>query len=155
MEFRKAGRKDVPSILTLIQDTIRTVYPRYYLPGIVDYFLDWHSRERVAAAVEAGQVAVLLDGGRLVGTGSREGNYIGRLFVLPECQGRGWGSLILARLEAEAAKEKHTAVWLSASLPAVCLYDRRGYRTVEHRREETKDGSMLVWDVMEKQLREE
>lgn len=155
MEYRKAEQADILSVLELIQNTIRTVYPRYYLPGIVEYFLEWHSLERLSAAVEAGQVEVLLDGsGRIIGTGSREGDYIGRVFVLPECQGRGHGSRILARLEEAVARE-HAAAWLSASLPAVRLYEHRGYRTVEHRCEETKDGSMLVWDVMEKQLRED
>lgn len=154
MKYRKAGRQDLAAVMALICDTIYTVYPRYYPQGCVDFFLDWHSPDRVAASIEAGQVNLLLDsGGRLVGTGSQEGNYISRVFVRPEYQGRGYGRMILDRLEA-AVGEAWSAVRLDASLPAVRLYERRGYRTVEHQSEETASGCVLVWDVMEKQLRE-
>ena len=118
MKYRKAGRQDLAAVMALICDTIYTVYPRYYPQGCVDFFLDWHSPERVAASIEAGQVNLLLDsGGRLVGTGSQEGNYISRVFVRPEYQGRGYGRMILDRLEA-AVGEAWSAVRLDASLPA-------------------------------------
>lgn len=145
--------KDFPAIAALVRDTIRLVYPRYYPQGVVDYFLEWHSPERIAAAMEAGQVNILLDdNGRLVGTGSREDDHITRLYVWPDCQGRGYGSYILKRLE-EAISEKWDTVQLDASLPAVELYERKGYRTMEHQSEKTADGCVLVWDVMEKRLR--
>lgn len=154
MEYRKARLEDTVSVAALVHDTIRAVYPRYYPQGVVDYFLEWHSPERIAAGVEAGQVDVLLDGsGRLVGTGSREDDHITRLYVCPDCQGQGYGSYILERLE-ESVSEKWDTVQLDASLPAVELYERKGYRTVEHQSEKTVDGSVLVWDVMEKRLRE-
>lgn len=154
MEYRKANQSDFPALLALVRDTIRAIYPRYYPQGCVDYFLCWHSPERVAAAIEAGQVNVLLDGGKLVGTGSQEGNHITRVFVLPEYQGRGYGRYILDWLE-EAVAAEYDAVRLDASLPAVRLYEHRGYHTVEHQSEETESGCVLVWDVMEKRLREE
>ncbi len=154
MEYRKASRRDFSAVLALIQDTIRTVFPRYYPQGCVDYFLSWHGPERVSAAITAGQVNVLLDGGVLVGTGSRKKNHIERVFVLPEYQGRGYGRYILDRLE-EAVAVDHDTVQLDASLPAARLYERRGYHTVEHQSEETESGCVLVWDVMEKRLRED
>ena len=96
---------------------------------------------------------VLLDGEKLVGTGSREDNHITRVFVLPEYQGRGYGRYILDRLE-EAVAKNYDTVQLDASLPAARLYERRGYHTVEHQSEETASGCVLVWDVMEKRLEE-
>ena len=154
MEYRKADQADFSAVLALIQDTIRAIYPRYYPQGCVDYFLNWHSQERVSAAIEAGQVHILLDGGELVGTGSQEGDHITRVFVLPERQGRGYGRYILDRLE-EAVAADYDTVQLDASLPAVHLYERRGYHTVEHQSEETESGCVLVWDVMEKRPRED
>ena len=154
MEYRKADQADFSAVLALIQDTIRAIYPRYYPQGCVDYFLNWHSQERVSAAIDAGQVYILLDGGELVGTGSQEGDRITRVFVLPERQGRGYGRYILDRLE-EAVAADYDTVQLDASLPAVHLYERRGYHTVEHQSEETESGCVLVWDVMEKRLGED
>ena len=154
MEYRKADQADFSAVLALIQDTIRAIYPRYYPQGCVDYFLNWHSQGRVSAAIEAGQVHILLDGGELVGTGSQEGDHITRVFVRPERQGRGYGRYILDRLE-EAVAADYDTVQLDASLPAVHLYERRGYHTVEHQSERTEGGCVLVWDVMEKRLRED
>ena len=85
---------------------------------------------------------------------SREGDHITRVFVLPERQGRGYGRYILDRLE-EAVAADYDTVRLDASLPAVHLYERRGYHTVEHQSERTEGGCVLVWDVMEKRLRED
>ena len=154
MEYRKACRTDVPAVISLVGETIRAVYPKYYPQGVVDYFLEWHSPERIAAAVEAGQVNVMLDAGKLVGTGSQEEGHISRVFVLPEYQGRGYGRYILDRLE-KAVGAAHDTVQVDASLPAVLLYERRGYRTVAHQREVTDSGCVLVWDVMEKRLKGE
>ena len=62
--------------------------------------------------------------------------------------------IILDRLE-EAVAADYNTVQLDASLPAVHLYERRGYHTVEHQSEGTESGCVLVWDVMEKRLRED
>jgi len=154
VEYRKAGPEDLEAVLNLVRDTIRTTYPRYYPQGCVDFFVDWYSPERLFTAIADGQVSVLLDdGGNMVGTGSQEGNHITRVFVLPRYQGRGYWRYILDRLEEAVAKDCDT-VRLDASLPAVQLYERRGYRTVEHQSEEAEGSCVLVWDVMEKYLRE-
>ncbi len=45
--------------------------------------------------------------------------------------GQGCGSHIMNCLEFEIAK-KHDIASLDASLPAACLYEHRGYKTVGH-----------------------
>ena len=77
--------------------------------------------------VESGNRDVLLDEGKIVGVGCADGNHITSVYVLPECQGQGFGSHILDCLEARIAREHETAV-LDASLPAVMLYEHRGYK---------------------------
>ncbi len=57
---------------------------------------------------------------------------------------RASGSLIMDCLEA-GTMQQHGAAILDASLPAVCFYEHRGYRTVGH-------GVKLVYEIMEKRL---
>lgn len=38
MEFLKAKKEDLEQIYALVQDTIKEVYPKYYLKEIIDMF---------------------------------------------------------------------------------------------------------------------
>ena len=142
---------DTDAIFMLVQSSIRAVYPRYYPPQVVAFFLRLHSRAAIAADIAAGQVGALYLNGQLAGTGSFCGAHITRVYVAPSCLNQGCGSYILDRLEAEIAA-RAGAVQLDASLPAAHLYERRGYRTVAHRALPVDEGMILVYEVMEKTL---
>lgn len=55
-------------------------------------------------------------------------------------------------LEKKIAKMYDTAI-LDASLPAACLYEHRGYKTVGHGIYELKNDVKLVYEIMEKKLK--
>jgi len=42
---------------------------------------------------------ILLDENKIIGTGSLFENEIKRFFILPECQGKGYGKILLDELE--------------------------------------------------------
>lgn len=54
--------------------------------------------------------------------------------------------------QAEIGKKQDVSV-LDASLPAVCLYEHRGYKTVGHGIYELENDVKLVYEIMEKKLR--
>ena len=87
--------------------------------------------------------------GTIVGTGSRDENHITRVYVLPEYEGKGYGSIIMDHLEAEIFSEYEIAN-LDASLPATMFYEHRGFRTVEHRKHDIGDGEVMIYEIMEK-----
>ena len=58
---------------------------------------------------------------------------------------------IVKCLEKEIGSLYET-VNLDASLPACCLYEKRGYKTVKHERWNVANGVVLVYEVMEKRL---
>lgn len=41
MEYIKATGNDTEEILRIVQDTIRTIYPRYYPQEVVDFFVSF------------------------------------------------------------------------------------------------------------------
>ena len=56
-------------------------------------------------------------------------------------------------LEKEIFKTYDTVI-MDASLSAACLYEHRGYKTVGHGRYELENDVKLVYEIMEKKLKE-
>lgn len=126
MEIIKADMSYFESVKQITHDTINAVYPHYYPAGAVRFFLDYHSSENITKDIEEGKVYLLMNDGIPAGTVSINGNDIGRLFVLPEFQGRGFGSELLRFAEKLVFSEYDEAV-LSSSFPAKQIYLNKGY----------------------------
>ena len=152
MEFTLAKRQDAEQVYWLVQETIRTVYPKYYLKEIVDMFCEFHSIENILKDIEAENTYIFSNNGKLVGTGTAKENHITRVYVLPEFQRRGYGSFIMERLE-EKIKGRYDFVDIDASLPACKLYAKLGYQTIDHGIWKCKNGVIHVYEIMKKQLR--
>lgn len=151
MEYIKAREAYTDEIFDLVQKTIKTIYPKYYPQEVVDFFCQLHNKENIEADIRCGYVNILCDNGIVVGTGSRKDNHITRVYVLPELQGKGYGSYIMSCLESEIAVE-YESVELDASLPASRLYEHRGYKTLRHEEHKLENDVVLVYEVMEKSL---
>lgn len=41
MEYIKATEKDLEQIVILVQETIKTIYPKYYPKEVVEFFVDF------------------------------------------------------------------------------------------------------------------
>lgn len=153
MEYRTATADMADDIHHILHTTIRTVYPKYYPQEAADFFCHHHSREHILEGIASGNMGVLMDKGVIVGTGCYDGNHITGVYVLPHYQKQGYGSKIMDCLEGEIAK-KYDTVFLEASLSAVFLYEHRGYKTAGHGMIDLENDAKLVYEVMEKKLKE-
>lgn len=151
MEYVTAVPAMAKEIRSVLHTTIQTVYPKYYPHEVVNFFCRLHSEAHILEGIASGNMSVLLEDGVIVGTGCFDQNHITGVYVLPRCQGKGFGSHIMDRLESQIRKD-YEASRLDASLPAVRLYERRGYRTVGHDACALEDGVMLIYEIMEKRL---
>ncbi len=151
MRYIKATENDLDEIVELVQDTIRTIYPKYYPKEVVDFFCEHHCKENILRDIQEGSVGIIQQENVIVGTGCYKENHITRVYVRPEYQGQGYGSCIMQCLENTIA-EKYDTVYLDASLPACRIYENRGYKTVKHDRWNVENGVVLVYEVMEKVL---
>lgn len=88
----------------------------------------------------------------IVGTGCFDGNHITGVYVLPAYQNQGCGLHIMNCLEKKIVQKYDTAI-LDASLPAACLYEHRGYKTVGHGIYKLENDVKLVYEIMEKKLK--
>lgn len=151
LNYIKATKENAEEIYKLVQNTITTIYPKYYPKEVVDFFCRLHSKENIEKDIESGNVGMLMDGVQLVGTGSCRDDHITRVYVDPAFQRRGYGSYIMQVLEDEIAL-RYDAAYLDASLPASHMYEKRGYVTVRHDRWEVENGGVLVYEIMRKNI---
>lgn len=151
MRFELAKKEDIERIYEIVQRTIKTVYPKYYLQEIVDMFCEYHSRENILKDIEAENTYILLENDEIIGTGTKKENHITRVYVLPEFQKKGYGTFIMNQLE-DAIKKQYDYADIDASLPACNLYAHLGYQTIEHGIWECKNGVIQVYEIMKKQF---
>ena len=153
MKYIAAVPDMVNEIYDVLHTAIKTIYPKYYPKEVVDFFCKHHSREHILDGIASGNMGVLVNEDAIVGTGSFESNHIAGVYVLPSYQKRGYGSYIMDCLENEIVQKYDTAV-LDASLPAACLYEHRGYKTVGHGTYELENDVKLVYEIMEKKVKD-
>ena len=151
MKYIKADEQLHSEIYHLVQQTIKAIYPRYYPKEVVDFFCELHSKDSIRKDIKNDNVYALFDHDVLVGTGCFSDNHITRVYVLPEYQGKGYGTYIIKQLENEIKKKFDTAV-LDASLPAVMLYEKLGYKTVNHNKYPLNNDVTLIYEVMKRKL---
>ncbi len=154
MEYRLAEPKDTKYIYKIVQDTIKEVYPKYYLEEIVDMFCEFHNEGNISKDIENGNVYVLLEKNEMIGTGTVIDNHITRVYVLPQYQGNGFGTYIMNQLE-EMIGKKYDKAEIDASLPACKMYYNRRYKTVDHGIWECANGVIQIYEIMEKSFRKE
>ena len=135
----------------MVQNTIKTIYPKYYPAEVLDFFSEHHSMEVIANDIENGNVSVLKIAENIVATGSFMENRITRIYVLPEYQKKGYGTFIIKTIENQIGK-KYDRAYSDASLPAAGLYEKLGFSTIKHERYPVENGVILAYEVMEKEL---
>ena len=152
MSIRQAVRSDLEAIKRIVVTAISEVYPHYYPKGAVEFFMDHHKEDNMICDLQQNRIFLCMDAMQnTVGTITIKENEICRLFVLPSCQGSGYGTQLLDYAETEIARRYKRAV-LDASLPAKEMYRKRGYRETESHKIAVSYGDFLCYDVMEKQL---
>lgn len=147
--IKKAELTDLETVKDIVRSSIKAVYPRYYPAGAVEFFLSWHSDERITRDLSAGRVYIRYESNVPAGTVTVSKNEVDRLFVRPELQHRGIGRELLAFAEAEIKKESPVAI-LCASLPAKPMYLDHGYGVIRTDTADCANGDVMCYDVMAK-----
>ena len=147
MEIVIAKKENLEIVRTITRSTIKSIYPRYYPVGAVEFFLMHHSSEHILADISDGKVFLLLENGVSVATVTVSANNINRLFVLPEFQHRGYGKTLLDFAEKKIF-QSYECVQIDASFPAKQIYLQRGYKEIEYNIIEANNGDYLCYDVM-------
>lgn len=152
--IRRALISDRDFVYRICADTISAIYPHYYPEGAVAFFLAHHNAENIAADLQKEIVYLICSEEHPVGTVTVRDNEICRLFVLPSCQGKGYGRELLDFAE-KIISTQYSEILLSASLPTKQMYLNRGYKEISYHRLLTGNGDFLCYDNMKKNVRHE
>lgn len=147
----RATERDLQTVLLITHSTISEIYSHYYAKGVVDFFLQHHSRTNVLEDLQKGRIWLFVSDGCPVGTVTIKENAVTRLFVLPVHQSCGFGSRLMDFAEAGIAAS-FSRVHIDSSLAAKEMYLKRGYKETNCCRIETDNGDILVYDEMEKRV---
>ena len=142
-----AEEEHFEAVKHITHTTIKKIYPLYYPKGVVDFFLQCHNINNLKACISGRQVFILEQDGVFAATGSIMANEIYRMYVLPEYQGNGLGSMLMDFLERKLFAD-FSVISLEASLPAFDFYFKRGYRPAAYYKYPTDSGDFLCYHVM-------
>ena len=151
MIYELSKLEELQAVYDVVQQTIKTIYPKYYPMEVVDFFCQHHSRDAIAEDIKNGYVSVLKIDGTIIATGSFMDNHITRVYVLPKYQKKGYGTYIMKNIEDQIG-EKYDKAYVDASLPAAALYEKLGFVTVNHQRYLVENEVVLAYEVMEKKI---
>ena len=149
LQYRKADLCEAERICYIVQHTKAVIFPDYYTQAVVDFFGRLHSLDNIKSDISQGRINVLVKDDEIIGTGSHTDNHITRVYVLPEYQGQGFGTIIINELEKDIF-EIHDFCELDASLPACIFYENRGYQTIKHIKYDIGSGKSMIYEIMRK-----
>ena len=149
--LRRFQPGDEFAVSDLICTTLKISNGKDYPPAFIEESIRDHSPELIAARAREGHFYLAVDGEKIIGCGgitgywgSTEESYLTSIFVLPEEQGKGVGSLIINRLEADDYFRRAWRTEVGSSLTAVRFYRKMGYEYKNGVTEADADGTVRL-----------
>lgn len=135
MEIRAFQPDDARAVSTLIRRTLLEVNQGMDPQWEIDYLYQHYTPEAVIENASRGHSYVLVDNGRVLGTGTIVADVPGEsellaLYLAPEAVGNRWGEALMSALERDPLFTAAERVWLTTSVMARGFYQRMGYRYV-------------------------
>ena len=140
--------RDAETVSALIGRTMRESNSRDYSLDRLQPLIDYFSPEKVRQLGQDRVGLVAEANGQLIGTAALDRAELATFFVLPEYQGQGIGTRLLAAIERQAWMQGITHLTVDSSLTGAAFYARMGYLRTGVDRE----GTAGVQIGMEKQL---
>lgn len=160
MEIRRYLETDAEALSALVRRGLLEVNIRDYSRESMEAFAAEYTADKIREIAGMSHTYVLLDEGRIVGTGSiadwtrqSGAEAVGRermiltLFLLPEYIGKGDGRLLMETLEQDELFRTADHVSVNSSISAAGFYERMGYqyRNGEKRLIENDHYEMEKW----------
>ena len=127
---RLAEPGDAAAISAMVIAAIRQSNASDYRPGVLDALAADFSREKTAAKMAQRKTLVAMVSGAIVGTAGFEAAKIQAVFVAPQFQRQGIGTVLMDEIEHMASCAQCSQVALWSSLTARDFYGKRGYVTL-------------------------
>ena len=140
LTLQEASLADIPLIRTLAHRIWNHCYPGIISQEQIDFMLGWmYAEDRLEREIASGEVTFFLlqfaentAGFAAMGSGEApDEQHLHKLYLLPECHGRGLGSRALTLLQERARSQGARRLSLRVNRhnhPAIRCYERNGFR---------------------------
>jgi GNAT superfamily N-acetyltransferase len=152
-ELKPAAIADIPLLWSLRTRAVRTLCATHYSPEQIGVWSESPPPESYLRLCATGCAVVAEVEGQLLGYGilDRQTGEVVALFVEPAQAGRGVGKRLMRGLEAIAAEEHFSRLYLYASLNATDFYRAMGFVAIRDEPYEHPSGITLRSLYMERQ----
>ena len=162
VEIRRAGPEDAEAIAQAHLDSIRTLGPAFYPPGVVDAWREGLSADVYVKAMQAGEAFFIatgrIDAQQLVLgfaahriDDARDGTSV---YVRGAAARKGIGTALLQRAEEHARAHGATSIHIQASLAGVAFYKANGFEEMGRGVAVLTTGKSMACVLMRKELTE-
>jgi GNAT superfamily N-acetyltransferase len=128
VEIRPFRNEDLNAVCQLIIDSIDDAYPGVYAPEAIDFFKDYHKKENILNDAASGYTIIAERHKKIVGTGTLIDHNIRRVYVVPKCQRKGIGKLIIRELERMTSIKGIPSLDISASVNSQKFWGKVGFK---------------------------
>ena len=127
--IRRATAADAEAVHKIVLLALRETNARDY-PSSVIARLVLTLPDKVASNLETWCAFVAVVDGRVVGTGSLNGQTVSSVYVHPDYQGRGIATKLMDAVENAANAESQETLSVQSSITARPFYAKRGFKIV-------------------------
>jgi len=152
IEIREFLEEDLESVHRMVIEVVNACYSSVYPAGALELYKQFHSPENILNDTHTGYCVVAENGGEIVGTGTLLADWVRRVYVNPDYQKTGIGSMIYQSLENRAMSIQIPHLRLSASLIARAFWESKGYVFEREESIPTPNNEKLTFYLMNKDL---
>lgn len=131
IEICEYKHSDLAELYSLISTTIKSCYPAIYRPEVVDFFIDYHSMKEIEDRSKNATIIILRENYKLIGSGFLSGSELGGVYVHPDCQGKGYGKMIVQHIIQIAKNKNIYKIHLDSTPIARKMYEKLCFRVTE------------------------
>ena len=129
VEIRRAMAGDAEAVYEIVLRALRETNARDYPESVIDRLV-LTLPERVSSKLVEWHAYVAVVDGRIVGTGSLNGETVRAVFVHPDYHGRGIGTKLMEAVENAANVQSVTTLSVQSSITAQPFYAKRGFKVI-------------------------
>jgi GNAT superfamily N-acetyltransferase len=148
MRIRKFRKEDAQKVSNLIRKALVEVNSKDYSRKIITNLCKIYSPKGLMDITKKRDIYVAVEGDKILGTASLQGDAIYGVFVNPRYHGKGIGTKLMNYVEKVAKRRGLKSVGLPASLTAYGFYKKLGYK--KFREEVTEKAGRVI--IMKKKL---
>jgi GNAT superfamily N-acetyltransferase len=127
--IRRATAADAEAVREIVLSALRETNARDYPPSVIDRLI-LTLPDKVASNLETWCAFVAIVNGRVVGTGSLNGQTVSSVYVHPEYQGRRIATKLMDAVENVASAQSRGTLSVQSSVTARPFYAKRGFKIV-------------------------